>query len=515
MGKKPANQPKLLSPENYIRQKSRNLPIIECYINKDWKVAKICSIYILRQHANGNVTFCMYLVDLGCLGVKDTAYKFNTTYEDVENLLERSEMGSLVLTKTSYDLVHNIIYASIEYAAEYGINPCKDFTSVTKYFLEEDTDAIPLIKVKCGGKNGKPIYINTGFDSPAREKQILAQLEKTAGKDNYDYIIDFDGNDFFDDDDDDEFDDDDEDFDDEDFDDDDEDFDDDDDFDDEDDEEEDEEDEEDVEFDDEDDEEDEDDEYEKYANALQVLSKEEQKKMFLALYNAATPNNIENNMPLTVLSFNIADDMIDEDEVGELIKKFKNTFDMNFVEISERPNSLLTGVVIDDDMTLILSFAKVIAAISGESNPKKDIANFRKIAGDTPISDFIELLYIQKKGGESFVKKVKDCYRKYPDYLLFQLYYFFDIKQKENKLEPKFFEDLLKNCKLAITNFEADFFFTIYTHILFDDDKTGFAEMEAYMDFACMYDVISPVSFEAIDRTFTVAKIKKVYDSLM
>jgi len=64
----------MLSPENYIRKKARMLPIYECWLNNDWEVSGAASIIIARRHTNENITFYLYLVDLYCLGVKDSFY---------------------------------------------------------------------------------------------------------------------------------------------------------------------------------------------------------------------------------------------------------------------------------------------------------------------------------------------------------------------------------------------------------------------------------------------------------
>jgi hypothetical protein len=42
--KKQTQQVQQLSPENYIRQKARNLPVFECMINEDWEVSKMASV---------------------------------------------------------------------------------------------------------------------------------------------------------------------------------------------------------------------------------------------------------------------------------------------------------------------------------------------------------------------------------------------------------------------------------------------------------------------------------------
>jgi hypothetical protein len=75
--KNQSKQVQQLSPENYIRQKARNLPVFECLVNADWKVSKMASVSIARKHTNDNITAGLYLVDLNCLGVKDAHYLFN------------------------------------------------------------------------------------------------------------------------------------------------------------------------------------------------------------------------------------------------------------------------------------------------------------------------------------------------------------------------------------------------------------------------------------------------------
>ncbi len=176
-----------LSPENYIRQKARNLPIFECLINEGWEEEKMANIVIARSHTNGNITLCFYLVDLGCLGVKDSFYRFNIDLEEYHEILDKYS-GRLLMVETLYNLVHNIIYGAVEYAEDYGFYPCKDFTSVTRYMLEEDTDDIELIELDFGDDDGNPLYINTGFESKARENQILNLLEKNTGEGHFTYL---------------------------------------------------------------------------------------------------------------------------------------------------------------------------------------------------------------------------------------------------------------------------------------------------------------------------------------
>jgi hypothetical protein len=178
----------LLSPENYIRQKVRNLPIYECKVNAGWEEERMAQVLITRNHANGNITLGFYLVDLGCLGVKDSFYRFNISPDEYTDMLEKFE-DRMPFDDISYTLAHNIVYAGVQYAEELGFKPHKDFTSVTRFMLEEDTDEIELMEIEMGGEDGKPLYINAGFDSEVRVKQILAQLEKSVGVGNFNYLL--------------------------------------------------------------------------------------------------------------------------------------------------------------------------------------------------------------------------------------------------------------------------------------------------------------------------------------
>lgn len=176
----------MLSPENYIRKKARSLPIHECWVNSDWKDSGMANIIVSRRHTNENITFCIYLVDLLCLGVKDTHFKFNVTETEFRDFIERME-ERMPVEIIDYVLAHNIILSALEFAEEYGFKPHKDFTPTTEFMLEEDNDEIELIEIECG-KNGKPLYVQGPFEDAAKANKIMKQLEHSAGQGNFDFI---------------------------------------------------------------------------------------------------------------------------------------------------------------------------------------------------------------------------------------------------------------------------------------------------------------------------------------
>lgn len=171
-----------MSPERFMREKARTLPIGKCYITPDWKESGISQIIISRVRPSGNLVIGIFLVDTFCIGVKDATYYANMSDYDFSELMERYESGP-GLEKISYNEVHNIIYGAIEFAEEGGIQPAKDF-KIARYVLEEDTDDIPLIEYEFG-KNGKHFLI---INSDKREMPYFHQLKKTLG-DNFEFVM--------------------------------------------------------------------------------------------------------------------------------------------------------------------------------------------------------------------------------------------------------------------------------------------------------------------------------------
>ncbi|HPF00253.1 MAG TPA: hypothetical protein PKY63_06265 [Bacteroidales bacterium] len=175
-----------LSPEKYIRQRARTLPIHECLVNDEWNQNQLATVFIVRKHVNGHFTIGNYLVDLKCLGVKDTFFWFNVSADDYEDLKDdlfsKQEMSVI-----SYELAHNIVFAGENFATEIGLKSHPDFYKTTQFILEEDNDNIELIDIEVGD-NGVPVFVQGPFDTPDRVYEILETLNKTVGNGNYHYV---------------------------------------------------------------------------------------------------------------------------------------------------------------------------------------------------------------------------------------------------------------------------------------------------------------------------------------
>lgn len=186
---------KPISLKNYIVDRARKLPIYKCWSIGD-NVSGIKQIIVTRQKTGGKLVVGFFLVDLFCLGLKDTFYR---EFDDEE------ELEAMVFSKLPYEInkqeidptyAQNLVYGVIEYAEDLGFSPHKEF-KVSEYILD-DIEELEYIEIEFG-KDGKPFYLPGENDNIVKNLMIL---DANVGKGNYNYANAFD---YDDDDDDDDF----------------------------------------------------------------------------------------------------------------------------------------------------------------------------------------------------------------------------------------------------------------------------------------------------------------------
>jgi hypothetical protein len=168
-------------------QKARQFPIIECIINHDWDASEdsgLVRIVLARQGPEDSIIFGTYMVDMYCLGLKDTHSGVAPTraqfdQEIVFRLFQDGQEADCPI-----DLAHQIIYQAIDYAAQFGFKPQKDFRH--SQFVLEKRGTLPEQHHLTFGKDGKPLYIAGPYDNA---RAIVARLEQKAGSGNYNYLV--------------------------------------------------------------------------------------------------------------------------------------------------------------------------------------------------------------------------------------------------------------------------------------------------------------------------------------
>lgn len=126
-----------LSPQKYIITKVRKLPFYECYINSNWKEHGLATIAISKEMPSGKFIITVYMVDILCLGLKNTFYNFNLDSIKYNEFVETLKGNPEGQQSCDISLAHNIIFGAIDFAEEIGFKPHKDF-AVTEYLLDPD-----------------------------------------------------------------------------------------------------------------------------------------------------------------------------------------------------------------------------------------------------------------------------------------------------------------------------------------------------------------------------------------
>lgn len=142
-----------LSPEQYIRQKARTLPIDKCYISLGGLDMGMANILVTRMRPSGNRVLAMFLVDPYCLGVKNVMVHANITPEEWEVNAEQLDLEN-AFEEISYPEAHNMIYGAVEFAEEAGIRPHRDFALASYILEDDDNEDIPFIDYTFG-QDGK------------------------------------------------------------------------------------------------------------------------------------------------------------------------------------------------------------------------------------------------------------------------------------------------------------------------------------------------------------------------
>ena len=181
--KKKSSQQKFLSPEAFLRQRMRSLPIGKCYINDMVDASGLCHIIVTREHTGGRVSAGMFLVDMWCTGVREAFYRLRIEPEELDELMFRDH-DLIDFREISYEEAHNRIYGAIAFAEEAGLKPDKSFQTA-QYLLEEDTDDVPLMEFEFG-KDGEYFLV---CESQLEASRYLPTLRRTLGEDGFKYIV--------------------------------------------------------------------------------------------------------------------------------------------------------------------------------------------------------------------------------------------------------------------------------------------------------------------------------------
>jgi len=173
-----------LNPLGLLRS-SGNWPLHECLLAEEWQEeGVIIQILVARRSPSGQIATGMFLVDLGCLGVKSAFGRvFDTRWEYEE--LRSDMMTHQDMIEADPNLVAKIIREAIAYADELGFQPDPDYRDAVLVLGDADPDACD-VPIPLGGRDGKPFFIAGPYDNVDR---IMAKLTRKLGPDGFHFLF--------------------------------------------------------------------------------------------------------------------------------------------------------------------------------------------------------------------------------------------------------------------------------------------------------------------------------------
>lgn len=159
-------------------------PINECLVRKELFEDGIGTTIISRKMPNDYIGVGMFLLDVYCLGVKNSFFPVFTENEYALKIKKIAENEDLENIHPS--CARKLIEQCVDYAKNLGLNPHKDYNLSQKIF--GDIDSAVCHQRYEFGKDGKPFYISGPNESFERSKQIINTLTRRYGEGNYDYF---------------------------------------------------------------------------------------------------------------------------------------------------------------------------------------------------------------------------------------------------------------------------------------------------------------------------------------
>lgn len=146
-------------PPRALIKKSVEFSIFQCLVNTDWQEQGLASIFVLRQLPNQKFILGSYLVDVLCLGLKDTFCNANLSAQAVQGMLATVPMQ---MEAIEYEDARGIILGGIEFARNLGFGPNPDWKD-SQHMVEPERPFSPKFEF---GMHGKPMYIAGPYDKP-------------------------------------------------------------------------------------------------------------------------------------------------------------------------------------------------------------------------------------------------------------------------------------------------------------------------------------------------------------
>jgi hypothetical protein len=163
-----------------------NSPVHQCLMPERLFELGIGHVIVARKSSAGKLGTGFFLLDVFCLGVKDTFFTVLSEDEFQAALQRVATKEKLVPLQPA--CTRNLIQGAVDYARNLGIAPNPDYKLTEKILLNLDGGEECSTSFQFG-KDGQPLYVAGPNDSSAKQRQIMNLLTKKCGANGFHYIL--------------------------------------------------------------------------------------------------------------------------------------------------------------------------------------------------------------------------------------------------------------------------------------------------------------------------------------
>jgi hypothetical protein len=164
---------------------AKNSPIEGCLIRKNIFSEGIGTAIVSRKMPNSRLGIGVFLLDVWCLGVKNTYFSVLSEDEYADRIKEINVHETLENIHPS--CARKLIEQCINYSDGLGFKPHKDF-KISRPLLDDiDLTVCPIQYTF--GKDGKPFYVSGPNENLNQSNKIIRTLLQHCGEGNFDYLM--------------------------------------------------------------------------------------------------------------------------------------------------------------------------------------------------------------------------------------------------------------------------------------------------------------------------------------
>ena len=180
--RKQSQAPVGINPRRLLRM-ARQMPVEGAWVQQGWQEQGVARVLLARTQPNENILFGEYIVDYLCTGIKDSSYASNVNRETFFNeVIPRLYSGTPPLDIEG-SLAHETVWGAVEYAAELGFDPHRNFREAGRILDPSGTH--PHSGAIAFGYQGRPLYIPADGDN---QVGIIRRLIESVGLGNFYYL---------------------------------------------------------------------------------------------------------------------------------------------------------------------------------------------------------------------------------------------------------------------------------------------------------------------------------------